>query len=319
LRYRTYNSWLRERFGERIHKVVVDAGFTCPNRDGTRATGGCTYCNNTSFRPPLAIQTRPIAEQVASGIAYLKKRVEARKFIVYFQPFTNTYDEVDRLHSLYTEALAHPDVVGLAIGTRPDCVDEPRLAMIDELARQRLVCLEFGVESIYDSTLRRVNRAHDYRAFVDAMALCRGRRFHTGAHLILGFPWETRGQWLTMADEVSRVGIDMLKIHHLHLVRGTALAREHLERPFRLLSFPEYADLVCDFLERLRPGIVIERLFGEAPTDLLVAPKWGLSRDEVLAGLRQRMEERDVVQGAGWSEDASPQPAERSHRSLLAT
>lgn len=317
MRYRSYNSWLRERFGERIHKVVVDAGFTCPNRDGTQATGGCTYCNNTSFRPPHAIQTTPIAGQVASGIAYLKKRVEARKFIVYFQPFTNTYDDVDRLHGLYTEALNHPDVVGLAVGTRPDCVDAPKLAMLDELAAERLVCLEFGVESIYDSTLARVNRAHDYQAFVDAMALSRGRRFHTGAHLILGFPWETRDQWLTMAEEVSRTGIDMVKIHHLHLVRGTALAREHLEHPFRLLSFPEYADLVCDFIERLRPDVIIERLFGEAPPDLLVAPRWGLSRDEVLAGLRRRMAERNVLQGAKWSERFSPQPGERSRRSPL--
>lgn len=319
LRYRSYNSWLRGRFGERIHKVVVDAGFTCPNRDGTRATGGCAYCNNTSFRPPLAIQTRPISDQVASGIAYLKKRVEAGKFIVYFQPFTNTYDAVDRLHSLYTEALDHPDVVGLAIGTRPDCVDAGKLDMIDELARSRLVCLEFGVESIYDATLERVNRAHDYQAFVDAMALCRGRRFHTGAHLILGFPWETRAQWVAMAGEVSRRGIDMLKIHHLHIVRGTALAREHLERPFELLTFPEYADLVCDFIERLRPDIVIERLFGEAPPDMLVAPKWGLSRDEVLAGLRRRMDERDAVQGAKWSDGVNPRPEERSLRSPLAT
>ena len=299
-RYRSYNSWLRQQFGERVHKVIVDAGFTCPNRDGTLALGGCTYCNNSSFRPPLAIRTAPIADQVRDGIAYLGRRVEARKFIVYFQPFTNTYAPVDTLRKLYPEALEHPDVVGLAIGTRPDCVDQDIVGMIEELAGRTVVSLEFGVESVYDRTLGRVNRAHDYQAFLDAMRLCRGASFHTGAHLILGFPWETRAEWLAMADEMSRVGIGMLKIHHLHLVRGTPLAREHMERPFRLMSFGEYLDVLCDFVERLKPSIVIERLFGEAPLGMLVAPNWGLTRNEVLAGIRRRMEERDIVQGAEW-------------------
>ena len=297
-RYRTYNNWLREQFGERVHKVVVDAGFTCPNRDGTVTTGGCTYCNNSSFRPPLAIKTAPIREQVTNGIAYLRNRVEARKFIVYFQPFSNTYADTDYLHALYTDALKHPDVVGVAIGTRPDCVDEEKVEMIDGIAQSSFVSLEFGMESIYDDSLRRVNRGHDYAAFTRAMDLARGRAFHTGAHLILGFPWETRDQWLSMADEMSQVGIDLLKIHHLHLVRGTAMAREYMEQPFPLLSFTEYLDLICDFIERLKPSIVIERLFGEAPLDLLVAPDWGKTKNEVIRGIRQRLDERDVVQGS---------------------
>ncbi len=297
-RYRTYNSWLRGIFGERVHKVIVDAGFTCPNRDGTVAVGGCSYCNNNSFRPPLAIKTAPIPDQVENGIRYLRQRVEAEKFIVYFQPFTNTYAETEHLRGLYIEALEHPDVVGLAIGTRPDCIDEEKVAMIDEIARDTCVSLEFGVESIYDETLRRVNRGHDYGAFLRAMELSRGHAFHLGAHIILGFPWETRDQWLSMADEMSRVGIDMLKIHHLHLVKGTALAREHEETPFQLMTFEEYLEVVCDFIERLDPKIVIERLFGEAPLGLLVAPNWGLNRNEVIAGIRKRMDERRVVQGS---------------------
>ena len=297
-RYRTYNNWLRKQFGERVHKVVVDAGFTCPNRDGTLAVGGCTYCNNSSFRPPLAIKTAPIAEQVTNGIAYLRRRVEARKFIVYFQPFTNTYRDVDYLRTLYTDALDHPDVVGLAIGTRPDCVDKEKIEMIDEIGRSTFVSLEFGVESIYDETLRRVNRGHSYTDFVDAMDLARDRSFHTGAHIILGFPWETREQWLAMADRLSGIGLDLVKIHHLHIVKGTALAREHMEKPFRLMNFEEYLDLVCDFVERLEPSIVIERLFGEAPLGLLVAPNWGRTRNQVIQGIRQRMEERDLVQGS---------------------
>ncbi len=297
-RYRTYNHWLQRRFGERVHKVIVDAGFTCPNRDGTVAVGGCTYCNNSSFRPPLAIKTAPIQEQVAKGIAYLRKRVEARKFIVYFQPFSNTYADTHYLRALYTEALEHPDVVGLAIGTRPDCVDEEKIEMIDTIAKKTLVSLEFGVESIYDDTLQRINRGHDYSAFIQAMELTRGQSFHTAAHLILGFPWETRDQWLSMADEMSHVGIDSLKIHHLHIVRGTAMAREYLEKPFRLMSFEEYLDLICEFVERLEPSIVIERLFGEAPLGLLVAPDWGKTRNEVMLGIRRRMDELNVIQGA---------------------
>lgn len=306
-RFRSYNRWLQERFGERVHKVIVDAGFTCPNRDGSLATGGCTYCNNDSFRPPLAVRTAPIGEQVANGIAYLRERVEARRFIVYFQPYSNTYDSVDRLHRLYSEALSHPGVVGLAIGTRPDCIDPEKVAMIDEIGRSAFVSLELGVESVYDETLRRVNRAHDYAAFVRAMDLARGRSFSTGAHLILGFPWESRDQWLGMAREISRAGVDTLKIHHLHIVRGTALAREHLSRPFRLLSFTEYADLVCDFIERLAPWIVIERLFGEAPLGMLLAPNWGLTRNQVIERLRRRMDERNVIQGSKYVREARTQ------------
>lgn len=297
-RYRTYSGWLKSIFGQRVHKVIVDAGFTCPNRDGTVTTGGCTYCNNSSFRPPLAIKTEPIKQQVENGIRYLRHRIGARKFIVYFQPFSNTYADTGYLAELYSEALDHPDVVGLSIGTRPDCVDEEKVGMIDALGRRGFVSLEFGVESIYDETLRRINRGHDYRAFLDAIDMCRGRSFHTGAHVMLGFPWETRAQWLSIADEMSRVGVDLLKVHHLHLVRGTALAREHAENPFQLMTFEEYLEVICDFIERLKPAIVIERLFGEAPLGLLVAPNWGLKKNEVLAGIRKRMDERDVVQGS---------------------
>ena len=223
-RFRSYNRWLQKKFGERVYKVIVDAGFTCPNRDGTVAVGGCAYCNNNSFRPPSAIKTDPIRDQVREGIEYIRKRFHAHKFIIYFQPFSNTYAETEYLRQLYTDAIDHPEVVGLAIGTRPDCVDEEKLRMLDEIAHRTFVSLEFGVESIYDDTLRRVNRGHDYAAFLRAIEMTRGWSIHIGAHLILGFPWETREQWLAMADEMSRVGIDALKIHHLHIVRGTALA-----------------------------------------------------------------------------------------------
>ena len=297
-RFRSYNKWLQKKFGERVYKVIVDAGFTCPNRDGTVAVGGCAYCNNNSFRPPSAIKTDPIRDQVREGIEYIRKRFDAHKFIIYFQPFTNTYAETGHLRELYTDAIDHPEVVGLAIGTRPDCVDEEKIRMIDEIAQRTFVSLEFGVESIYDDTLRRVNRGHDYATFLRAMELTRRRSIHIGAHLILGFPWETREQWLAMVDEMSRAGVDALKIHHLHLVRGTALATEYARRPFRVLGYEEYLDLLCDFIERLDPRIVIERMFGEAPLALLVAPNWRRTKNDLVRDIQRRFEERDVWQGS---------------------
>ena len=297
-RFRSYNRWLKEKFGERVYKVIVDAGFTCPNRDGTVALGGCAYCNNNSFRPPSAIKTDPIRDQVRDGIEYIRKRFDAHKFIIYFQPFTNTYAETEYLRQLYTSAIDHPEVVGLAIGTRPDCVDEEKIRMIDEIAKRTFVSLEFGVESIYDDTLRRVNRGHDYQAFRQAMELTRHTSLHIGAHLILGFPWETREQWLAMAGEMSRAGIDALKIHHLHIVRGTALAAEYVRRPFRVLAYEEYLDLLCDFVERLDPRIVIERMFGEAPRGLLVAPNWNRTKNDLVRDITRKFEERNVWQGS---------------------
>src|SRR5437016_5142123 len=305
-RFRSYNRWLKEKFGVRVYKVIVDAGFTCPNRDGTVAVGGCAYCNNNSFRPPSAIKTDPIRQQVEEGIAYIRKRFDAHKFIIYFQPFSNTYAETEYLRELYTAAIDHPEVVGLAIGTRPDCVDEEKIAMIQEIAQRTFVSLEFGVESIYDDTLRRVNRGHDYATFLRAVDRTRGRSIHIGAHLILGFPWETRDQWLAMADEMSRVSIDALKIHHLHIVRGTALAAEYARRPFRVLEYKEYLDLLCDFVERLDPSIVIERMFGEAPYGLLVAPNWHRTKNDLVRDIHKKFDERDVRQGSRMRQARAP-------------
>jgi uncharacterized protein len=296
-RFRSHNRWLQEKFGERVYKVIIDAGFTCPNRDGRVAVGGCTYCNNSSFRPPSLIKSDPIRERVREGIEYIRKRFDARKFIVYFQPFSNTYAETEYLRQLYSDAIDHPEVVGLAIGTRPDCVDEEKIRMIDEIAQRIFVSLEFGVESIYDDTLRRVNRGHDYGAFLRAIESIRHRSIHVGAHIILGFPWETREQWLATADEMSRVGVDALKIHQLHVVRGTALAAEYTRQPFRVFEYEEYLDLLCDFVERLDPQIVIERMFGEAPLGLLIAPHWRRNKNQLMVDIKRKFEQRDVRQG----------------------
>ncbi|NWG14179.1 MAG: TIGR01212 family radical SAM protein [Acidobacteria bacterium] len=302
-RYNAMAPYLRERFGCRVHKVSVDGGFTCPNRDGTVGVMGCTYCNNESFRPTGADRRAPIAEQVEQGIARLRRRFRARKFIVYFQPYTNTHAPLERLVPLYESALAHPDVIGLSVGTRPDCIDEGKLKWFETLAREKFVMVDYGLQSIHDTTLQRVNRGHDYRCWREAVSRSRGRGIWLGTHIILGFPWETREQILSMAPELSVSGVDSLKLHHLHIVRNTALARDYARNPFRLLGFDEYVELVVDFLERLRPGIRIERLLGEAPGDLLLGPDWGKSKAEVHRRIEQRLEERGTYQGCLWIDD----------------
>jgi len=296
-RYNAYGSFLREKFGCRVQKVSVDAGFTCPNRDGTVALGGCTYCNNEAFRPASARPPNPVKEQIADGIRYLRSRYRAQKFIVYFQPFSNTHAPLEKLAPLYEEALAHDDVVGLAVGTRPDCVDEVKIAWFESLARTHFVTLEYGLESIYDTTLERVNRGHDYQCWVDAMEFSRDRGIWLCAHLILGFPWETRPEILAMAGALDKVGIDSLKLHHFHVVGQTALGKEFQENPFQLPRYEEYRDLVVDFLELLPPYIRLERLFAQAPRDLLLGPIWDKTRAEIQSGIERELERRNTYQG----------------------
>jgi hypothetical protein len=245
---------------------------------------------------------RPIAEQVALGIEYLRGRYGARKFIVYFQPFTNTHAPLERLAPLYEAAIAHPDVVGLSVGTRPDCVDEAKIAWFENLARTHFVTLEYGLESIYDETLLRINRGHSYRCWLDAVERTRNRGIQLCTHLILGFPWESREQMLAMAEAISDLGIDFLKLHHLHVVRQTAMGREYQESPFPLLGYQEYIDLVVDFLERLNPAIKIERLFGLAPEEQLLGPQWGKSRAEIQYGIEQTLVARNTYQGRCYRE-----------------
>ena len=296
-RYNGYGAFLRERFGCRVYKVIVDAGFTCPNRDGTVAIGGCTYCNNDSFRPQAVNRLKPIPEQVRTGITYLKRRYRAQKFVVYFQPFTNTYAPLETLIPLYESSLDHPEVIGLAVGTRPDCVNAEKICWFERLARQYFVTLEYGLESVHDRTLERINRGHDFQCWLDAVHSTRNRGIYLCAHLILGFPWESRDEWLAMADTVSSAGLDFLKLHHLHVVRHTALGRDYLKQPFPLLGYQEYIDLVVDFLERLNPEIRIERLFGLAPEDQLLGPHWGRTKAEIQHDIEQALVIRNTHQG----------------------
>jgi radical SAM protein (TIGR01212 family) len=296
-RYNSYGAYLKGRFGCRVYKVIVDGGFTCPNRDGTVGVGGCTYCNNESFRPDAVRRFAPISEQVSQGIGYLRRRYRSRKFVVYFQPFSNTYAPLDRLIPMYEQALAHSEVVGLAVGTRPDCIDEEKLGWFERLARSRFVTLEYGLESIYDSTLARINRGHDFQCWAEAVARTRGRGIDICAHVILGFPWEPREEILAMAGVLSAAGIDSIKLHHLHVVSHTALAREYRRQPFRVLEYVEYLDLAVDFLERLSPRIRVERLFGLAPEADLIAPRWGKTKAEIQYDIECRLLSRGTWQG----------------------
>lgn len=297
-RYNSFSQYARQRFGgKKIYKVNVDAGFTCPNRDGTLGFGGCIYCNNDSFRPGACKPALPISQQIGNGIEYLKRRYGAELFLAYFQPFTNTYAPVDVLEKYYREALENPLVAGLAIGTRPDCVDSEKIALLQELAQKSFVLVEYGLQSIYEKSLRFINRGHDFERFLEAVRATSGGKVETGAHIIAGFPTETREETLAMAETLAETGIRFLKIHQLQIVRGTRLERMFAEKPFHVFEYGEYVSFVADFLERLSPEIVIQRLFATAPDDILIAPRWDSDRHKLLRDIESELERRDSFQG----------------------
>jgi radical SAM protein (TIGR01212 family) len=295
--YRSFGRHMKDLFGETVYKVNVDAGFTCPNRDGTVAAGGCIYCNNESFRPSECTSAKSVRNQIQKGLPYLRSRYKADKFIVYFQPYTNTYSDVDTLERLYTEALDFPDVVGLAIGTRPDCVDEGKVALLERLARDKFILVEYGLQSIYDKTLKFINRGHDYACFKRALDLTAGRGIRIGAHIILGLPTETREEMLHMADELSELPIEFLKVHQLQIVKGTTLERVYNDKPFPVFGYWEWIEMLADFLERLAPNIALQRLFAASPDEILIAPVWEKTRYELLNDLDEYMERRGSRQG----------------------
>lgn len=266
-----------------------------PRRDGRRRRLHVLQqrCLPARYRPTRGSCAGP----GGNGIDYLRRRYRAQKFVVYFQPFSNTFAPLEQLIPLYQGAIHHPDVVGIAVGTRPDCVDESKIAWFESLARTRFVTLEYGLESIYDRTLALINRGHDYACWLRALELTRGRGIYVSAHLILGFPWESRDEMLAMAGAVSRVGLDFLKLHHLHIVRRTMLAQEHLSHPFELLGYEQYIDLVVDFLELLNPGIRLERLFGLTPEEHLLGPHWARSKAEIQRGIELALARRGTWQG----------------------
>ncbi|MBE0425349.1 MAG: TIGR01212 family radical SAM protein [Nitrospirae bacterium] len=296
-RYNSFGSYIKKRFGTTVYKVSVDAGFTCPNRDGKIATSGCIYCNNDSFRANSCRPALSLTEQIQSGIKYIRRRYKAEKFLVYFQPHTNTYAPVDELERLYKDALSEPSVIGLAIGTRPDCVDENKIALLKSLARNYFILIEYGMQSIYNKSLEFINRGHDYSTFLKALNLTENRGIYIGAHVIVGFPTETREEMLSMADEISQLPIDFLKIHQLQVIKDTPLEVLYRNSPFHVFGYEEYLEFVSDFIVRLSNRIVLQRLFATAPDRILIAPQWGKSRQEILRDIEKRLEEKDTYQG----------------------
>ena len=301
--YNDYGSFIRGHFGERVQKISLDTGFTCPNRDGTKGTGGCSYCNNNTFNPDYCKPGVSISEQLDKGISFFSQKRGTRKFLAYFQAYTNTYADTELLKSLYLDALAHPGVEGLVIGTRPDCVSEQLLAFLSELSRDRFICLEFGVESTLNRTLETVNRCHTYEETVAAYERARDRGIYLGAHLILGLPGETREEMLAHADAVSALPIRFLKLHQLQVVKHTRMAVDLQRHPedFALFELEDYLELVTEFVARLRSDIIIERFISESPANLLLAPRWGLKNFEIVARIDRLLEAKESWQGKNFT------------------
>jgi radical SAM protein (TIGR01212 family) len=296
-RYNDLASYLRGRFGCRVQKITLDAGLTCPNRDGTVATGGCIYCNARGSGTGAHARGLSITAQLQAGKAVLARRYQARKFIAYFQAFSNTHAPLDRLQALYDEALAVEGVVGLAIGTRPDCVSEPVLALLAEYARRHLVWMEYGLQSARDATLARIRRGHDCACFQRAVAATRARGIPVCAHVILGLPDETREDMRFSARTLAESDVDGVKIHSLYVVKGTPLEAQFHAGEYRSLERAEYVDLVVDVLERLPPRVVVQRLTGDPHPAELVAPLWCLDKSGTLADIRNALERRNTWQG----------------------
>jgi uncharacterized protein len=294
----TFGQDLLRRYGERVHKLAINAGMTCPNRDGSKGIGGCTFCNNVSFSPN-ARQAPLVATQIASGRRVIAKRTRAKKFLAYFQAYTNTYADVAHLSALYEEALQEPDVVGLSIGTRPDCVPD---AVLDLLAGYRErgyeVWLELGLQSAFDDTLERVNRGHGFAEYRRAVRAARGRGLPVCAHLIAGLPGEGRAEALASLERVLRLGVDGIKLHPLHVVKGTQLANEWRRGDYQPMSLQDYIATAADIVERTPPQVVFHRLTGTASADILLAPAWCEKKWLVLNGIEQELRRRGTRQGA---------------------
>ncbi len=299
-RYNDFPTHFKKVFqGERVQKVSIDAGFTCPNRDGKLAKNGCAYCNNKTFKPDYCRIEESISEQVEKGINFFAKKYKSMQFLGYFQAYTNTYASVDVLRAKYEEALKHEKIVGLVIGTRPDCLSNAVLDYLEELAQNYYIMVEFGIESTNDNTLNRINRGHSYATAIRAIEETSRRGIHNCGHLILGLPGETHEDFLNQAREISKIPIENIKLHQLQIHRGTQLAKDYLNNPseFNLFSLEEYIELCIDYLELLNPKIIIERFISQSPKDLLLAPKWGIKNFEFVAKLEKRLAERDSWQG----------------------
>lgn len=299
-RYRDLNTYLRELFGCRVQKISVDAGLCCPNRDGTLSTGGCIFCNAQGSGSGAHARKLSITTQLQQGKIWLTKRYKAKKFIAYFQSFSNTYAPIETLSRLYREALAVDGIVGLSIGTRPDCVAPPVLDLLASFTPTHLVWVEYGLQSAHDETLKRINRGHTVSCFEQAVKATQGRDIKICAHVIIGLPGETPQQMFETARVLSDLGVDGVKLHLLYVVKGTVLDGQFREGRYRCLEQLEYVDLVCRFLELLAPDVVIQRLTGDPHPDELVAPEWALERNKTFSLIKNKLEKEDSWQGKFW-------------------
>ena len=295
--YNDYASWVEKTFGDRVQKIAVDAGFSCPNRDGTKSLGGCIFCDNKSFNPPYCSAEKSLSQQLDEGKRFFAHKGNAQHYLAYFQAYSNTYAPLSRLRELYEGALSVDGVVGLVIATRPDCVDEEKLDYLQELQKRTYVEIEYGVESVNDDILRTINRQHDFACSRDAISATHRRGIVTGAHVILGLPGQDYGEMMEEAKVVSSLDIDILKIHQLQVIRNTRLARMFEQEPFRVFELDEYISLLAEYLRRIRRGIVIERLVSTSPGNQLIAPRWGLKANVIAQRLQEYMREKGFCQG----------------------
>ena len=296
-RYNDFNSYLRSIFGCRVQKITIDAGLSCPNRDGSISKGGCIYCNLKGSGTGAHEKGLSVTDQVIQGKKALAKRYKAKKFLAYFQSFSNTYAPIDTLKNLYEQALTIEDVVGLSIGTRPDCVDDSILELLQGFAENHLVWIEYGLQSSHDSTLAFINRGHDFECFKQAVDATKNKGIKICAHVILGLPNERKVHMLETADAVAGLGIDGIKIHLLYVVKGTKLDELYNEKKYKCLEQKEYVDIVCDFIERIPKNVVIQRLTGDPHPKELVAPDWSIKKAETLVLIQETLEKRDSWQG----------------------
>ncbi len=298
-RYNDFPSYFKKIFSERVQKVSIDAGFTCPNRDGKKGLGGCSYCNNKTFSPNYSNLKKSVTAQIQEGIDFFSKKYKAINYLAYFQSYTNTYAPLESLKALYNEALQHPQIVGLVISTRPDCVNSELLDYLADLNRKVYVMVEFGVESHLDRSLRNINRGHTFSESVWALEETAKRGINNCAHMILGLPGETRDEMLEQAKIISELPVKSLKLHQLQIHKGTRFEKEYRENPerFKLFTAEKYSGLVVDYLEHLNPEIYIERFISQAPKEMLIAPKWGLKNFEFIAIVEKLLKERNSWQG----------------------
>ena len=299
IRYNDLSAYLSAHFPYKVQKISLNAGFTCPNRDGTVGYGGCTYCNNQTFNPAYCKTEKTVTEQLEEGKQFFARKYPEMKFLAYFQAYTNTYAELEELKRKYEEALQVKDVVGIVIGTRPDCMPDTLLDYLEELNQRTFLIVEYGVESTDNDTLKRINRGHTFEVAEEAIRMTAARGIRVGAHIILGLPGESNEQLIEQAGVLSRLPLTTLKLHQLQLIKGTRMAHEFEMRPedFHLYSADEYIDLVIDYVEHLRPDLVLERFVSQSPKELLIAPDWGLKNHEFTDKVKKRMRERDAWQG----------------------